>query len=334
MLSTAHRDQGVMVLRPVFFHSHEVKYVFYLDREAVLTPTPSPTFYTCWRVPHHLQEKDWSELISTQASKQLQEQLVLVDICKIMQVLSKMESQDYIHTYLTIPAGGGVTRPGDAMLFELARYGLEFELQEGQLVSRDYQGYRLRLQQQLFGMVGNRFKGPASMTAVAAADRGGGDGDNAYACAQSTSSFANGASVSTGNSRVGSSNGNRSSLSTTTAYDGSSSLETLGSELAARERMMQSSEQDYTLPEFSQYLLLQRMEGSGVVLGAAKADTLVLVPATETGVQRSKDGQVTMVLPEGSGAKLKVKGWSLPGMTKSYIHCINLKSNLFVYGWA
>jgi hypothetical protein len=75
----------------------------------------------------------------------------------------------------------------------------------------------------------------------------------------------------------------------------------------------------YTLPEFHQYLMLQRMEGSGVVLGAGKADTLVLVPKTETGVQHSNAGQVVMLLPKGSGAELKVKGWSLPGFRESHI---------------
>jgi hypothetical protein len=294
-----------------------------------------------------MQKKDWSELISTEASKQVQEQLVLVDKCKVVQVLSKIESQDYIHTYVTIPAGGEPLQPGvghlkseggglqpggggcsqevgglqagAVMLFELARYGLEFELQEGQLVSRDYQGYRLRLQQQLVEVVGSHSHGSASVTAVAAAGRADGDGSEVHDCVQSISSLASGALMSTGNSGSRSSNGNLSSMSTSST----SSLDGLDLELPAGEHVAKPLQLRYTLPEFHQYLLLQRMEGSGVVLGAAKADALVLVPATETGVQHSNAGQVVMVLPEGSGAKLKVKGWYLPGYVSTHNHYYN-----------
>ena len=306
-----YRDDGVLVLRSKHFQSHDLKYLIHLNRKAALAPTPTLTSYTCLRVPHHLQQLDWSELIDTEAAKQLQDQLRLVENCKVMDILGKMESPQFIHTYLVRPAAGGSSTAGQqqrggrglgataVMRFELARYGLEFELREGQLLSCDYQGYQLRAQQQLVG-VGGASSGDSAMPG-AAADVGADsdsdvEGDHMDTpCLENLDPYAS-SSQSSMSTSAGSSKKSSSS---------SSSLDEMVSE-AVEEHEGAASEVLYTLPEFRQYLVLDRMEGTGVVLGAGKADTLVLVPATGTGVACDSGGHVVMELSQGSGAKLKV----------------------------
>jgi hypothetical protein len=303
------REQNAMILRPRHFQSHDLKYLIHLERpNAALAPTPTLTSYTCWRVPLHLQQQHWLDLLNTDAAKQLQDQLQLVDGCKVLAILGKMESPEYIHSYLVVPAGGGATA---VKRFELARYGLEFELQDGQLTSCDYQGYKLRLQQQLVHVAEVESYGSAS--AFAAADRDGGADQNDD---MSTSSLASEASSSADMASSSSSSGGLSSMS---VGGGSSSSLNDGLSVNGAEdgHVAGLKKVQYTLPEFRQYLVLERMEGSGVVLGAGKADTLVLVPATKIGVlpacHTGEDG-VVMNLSRSSGAKLKVWGGFILGL--------------------
>ena len=288
------------------FQSQYCEYLIHLDREAALAPTPVLTSYTCWRVPHHLQQLDWSELIDADAAQQLQHQLLLLlRNCKGMEVLSKVESPDYIHAYLVVPSAGrgntaaepeipqqqgdGALGSAAVMWSELARYGLEFELRDGQLVSCDYQGYTLRPQPQLLNVV----------RTPAAADT---EGENEYADNMSASSSTSVASMSTNSSTTSISGSSKMSIST--VRSGSSSV--IPSKEALDGVKAGAFEVLYTLPEFQQYLVLERIDSTGVVLGAGMADTLVLVPATETGVQLSSCGKAVMELPQGIGAKLKV----------------------------
>ncbi len=145
--------------------------------------------YSCWRVPAHLQDLPWQQLLGKRAW-QLGEQLVVQTNSHIASVLAKLEEPRYIHCYSITttlassssgPAGGGPSisshvldlgcsspmstssseggsnmSTGSAggelaggLLFELPRLGLEFELRQGVLASRQYSGFTLGRQQQL-----------------------------------------------------------------------------------------------------------------------------------------------------------------------------------------
>lgn len=131
--------------------------------------------YVCRRVPLHLREHHWPALLSEHAAE-LTDQLVLHQ-SGVTRVLAKFERPQFIHTYVDAAAptaagssghGASGSRkrassgkrkdassassregPHRAMLFELPRFGLEFELRGGELLSLDYAGYRLRACQQL-----------------------------------------------------------------------------------------------------------------------------------------------------------------------------------------
>ena len=68
----------------------------------------------------------------------------------------------------------------------------------------------------------------------------------------------------------------------------------------------------YTLPEFEHYLVLERDPGSATVVGAQRADLLVLVPAGLS-VARRPDGSVVLGVPPASGASIRVNQCFLPG---------------------
>ena len=70
------------------------------------------------------------------------DQLVLSSDSKPLQVLGKFETQQgLVHTYCAAPGG--------ALLFELPRYDLGFELEDGRLSSKNYSGFVLAEKQQL-----------------------------------------------------------------------------------------------------------------------------------------------------------------------------------------
>lgn len=113
--------------------------------------------FICNRVPSHLRSTHWLTLL-TKTSSEVTHELVLHE-SDIKKVLSKLERSDFIHTY--IPTAAAASSP--SLLFELPRYSLDFELQQGQLVSLDHRGYCLAQQQQLVTAGG----GPDSNTAAA-----------------------------------------------------------------------------------------------------------------------------------------------------------------------
>ncbi|KAG2496793.1 hypothetical protein HYH03_005201 [Edaphochlamys debaryana] len=142
------RARRVLVLRPPDFQQHDVHYVMqYVRRGAVFT-------FDCRRVPQHLRACHWLDLLSNHEAE-LTDRLVRLSGSAVRDtVLAKLDSPDLVHSYQ--PAGrraGAGARAGAAscqLIFELPRYGLEFELhRSGELVSRDYPGYRLRRSQRL-----------------------------------------------------------------------------------------------------------------------------------------------------------------------------------------
>ncbi|KXZ49831.1 hypothetical protein GPECTOR_19g282 [Gonium pectorale] len=182
------RELQAIVLRPPNFQQHASDYVVRCASAA------GTVQYDCRRVPPHLRERvHWTDLLFPALFAELPYHLVLQRGSAVQDtVLAKLEDPRFIHTY-SDDSGQCV------VLYELPRYGLEFALQsDGQLTSRNFNGYRLRKRQQL----------------VSEAAAGGGV--------------------------------------------------------------------QYTLREFERYLVLERSPGgSTVVLGARRADELVLVPAGE-----------------------------------------------------
>ncbi|PNH12759.1 hypothetical protein TSOC_000243 [Tetrabaena socialis] len=230
------RERGVIVIRPPGFASHDVH--FLLQRVAA-TGQAASAKYDVRRVPPHLRARHWTRLLS-QHFDQLTDRMVLLRGSSMLETfLAKYEQVPYIHTYDISDGDGGT-------LFELPRYGLEFVLRGGQVLSRNYSGYRLRSRQQLVG--GEPLGGSTT---------GGGCGVS------------------------------------------------------------------YTLPDFQQYLVLERVQGpAGYVPGARRADVLVLVPAGEVVVDRAlsssgggvdASGLVRIDISTESGKPLKAHCYEVHG---------------------
>lgn len=182
----------MILLRPPHFQSHDVHYIITLDPKAPAgTTVTSPTAnrngrlpYDCRRVPQHLRGLPWRQLLQPAAQSQLTDSLMIhssgasaprniVSSTSTMPC-SKFEDPRYTHMYIKRPAGadgdtctaGGGVRDdnggGEAargrLVIELPRYGLEFELAGGRLVSCDYSGYSLGRCQQLEGKVGRPWR--------------------------------------------------------------------------------------------------------------------------------------------------------------------------------
>lgn len=103
--------------------------------------TRSP--YQCIKVPLHLRSKDWMDLLSTHSAEPTHE--LVLDTSHVKNVLAKLESLAFIHTYIPLRAPAGAL----PILFELPRYRLGFELRDEQLASLEYKGYQLSQQQQM-----------------------------------------------------------------------------------------------------------------------------------------------------------------------------------------
>ncbi|KAG2494611.1 hypothetical protein HYH03_007376 [Edaphochlamys debaryana] len=251
------RERGVIVLRPPNFQEHDVHFVIECRTSTSSAASSSgPVAYDCRRVPPHLQGLHWLDLLSDHRAE-LIDQLVLLSGCAVRNtILAKLEDTNFIHCFappsssmIQWPAGGLSSRQSRAtgidstperppqpvsyrLLFELPRYGLEFELRSGgELASRDYPGYRLRRRQLLIDI---------------------------------------GSDAGYGRARV-----------------------------------------SYTLPEFHQYLVLERSTAvRQLPVGTQRADALVLITAGP--VQRN-GGQVSVAMPSGSGARLKAHCYEMHG---------------------
>lgn len=162
-------------------------------------------------------------------SAELTHELVL-HTSHIKTVLAKLEVSKFIHTY--VPLSATTTSMRQSMLFELPRYSLEFQLQQGQLVSLDYSGYRLSQNQQL------------------------------------------------------------------ATSQGTNTCDSVNSQAF------------YTLPGFQQYLMLQRIPGRSVIVGARRAESLVIVAmgkvAGNVDVSSHSGASVKVEVESSSKAYLKV----------------------------
>ncbi|PNH10973.1 hypothetical protein TSOC_002217 [Tetrabaena socialis] len=142
------REHKAIILRPRDFQRHDCQYLIKLDdplleASAATLPAsvtaadpaaPSGTAfrqYDCRRVPHHLTGEHWLDLLhSDEHRPQLIDRLVLLAGSRLKDVLlDKFEEARFTHAFA--PAAGGAV-PGRELLFELPRYGLEFELRGGQ----------------------------------------------------------------------------------------------------------------------------------------------------------------------------------------------------------
>eukprot|EP00798_Chlamydomonas_sp_ICE-L_P016369 gene16369-22571_t len=82
----------------------------------------------------------WPSLLSEHRAE-LTDELVLAQHSSLgLNILSKLEDSTFIHTY---------SQETTSLLWELPRYGLEFEQRDGTFLSRDYAGFRLADEQQL-----------------------------------------------------------------------------------------------------------------------------------------------------------------------------------------
>ncbi len=93
----------------------------------------------------HLRSTYWQALVDVHLGE-LKDELVRVEDCAVTNMLCKFEQVEYIHHFTRVDK----TEP--LVSFELPRLSLEFELQSGnEVMSREYDGYRLRHCQQLVG---------------------------------------------------------------------------------------------------------------------------------------------------------------------------------------
>jgi hypothetical protein len=140
------------VLRPPHFREHETSFVLTWDAGTAQRSSSSNLVkYICLRVPPHLRGQHWHDLLGKHRPA-LTDQLVL-HASHVKDILSKVERPEFIHVYVSSvnSSHGAACQQGDPpdMLFELPRFGLEFELRAGSIWSKDYSGYCLHPCQQL-----------------------------------------------------------------------------------------------------------------------------------------------------------------------------------------
>lgn len=145
------RQHKIIVLRPHAFQQHTTQFIIKHSRGR---PGDSPSSYACWRVPYHLQDRHWLELINNHRHILAEQRLVLEQqLSHVLAVLSRFESQTYIHVYQSTgqhTTGSAGTSSRVLMVFDMPRFGLEFELHSDSiLASRDFKGYCLDECQQL-----------------------------------------------------------------------------------------------------------------------------------------------------------------------------------------
>lgn len=208
------RQHGIIVLRPKEFQQHAAHFIIKCGPAAPAAPSPGSkaagtsrtaskaasstgsscsSVYACWQVPKHLQTQQteqrlhWTAVLTKHPDELSKLQLVLPhgSAPQVLQVLSKFESQECIHTFMPghcpglsaaassnsnrsrfgrrstgAPAGSTAVLPvaGGAaagMTWDLPRCGLRFELSaNGSVVSLLHCGYRLSTQQLLVSQSG------------------------------------------------------------------------------------------------------------------------------------------------------------------------------------
>lgn len=206
------RQHKTIILRPLHFQERSVSFLvrysaddcFEKSVPATTQPTPAGTVLQCERVPTHLMSDHWLSLLDNRGHQIQTQPLVLADSSTHLQILSKFEDAAYIHVYASSHGSDcsqrsgpgssavgqdvpGTTCSGNSssmsskiaavpeLLFELPRFGLEFELREGRLLSKDHRGYCLSMCQQL---VTKKSPGAATSDSIPSALPGAGDEAN------------------------------------------------------------------------------------------------------------------------------------------------------------
>eukprot|EP00798_Chlamydomonas_sp_ICE-L_P016734 gene16734-23004_t len=204
------RADNIIVVRPVSFLCHHTHYVICCnprskDSKQSHTGDVEKFRYSCLRIPLHLMQRPWPSLLSEHRAE-LTDELVLAQQSSLgLKILAKLEDSKFIQTY---------SQESASLLWELPRYGLEFECRDGTFLSRDYAGFKLADRQQL-------------------ACRTGEDDYAVEGCV------------------------------------------------------------DYTLPNFEQYLVLERMHQEGNTFQAQQSDQMIIVPNGTVTLDRADK----MVLP-------------------------------------
>eukprot|EP00798_Chlamydomonas_sp_ICE-L_P027658 gene27658-7296_t len=179
------RDQNIIVVRPVSFLGHSTQFLICCDSGSMNSNEShhggvERLCYSCLRIPLHLMQRPWPSLL-TEHRAELTDELVLAQQSSLgLHILAKIEASKFIHTFSTSgrpimgtsgspmgAAGVSSARPGSfedsacnteagsashesmSLLWELPRYGLEFEHVNGIFLSRDYAGFKLADVQQL-----------------------------------------------------------------------------------------------------------------------------------------------------------------------------------------
>jgi hypothetical protein len=144
---TGCREKQVVVLRPLSFLQHSTDFILHVQQQSEPTAKKKKRLFTgrtsdtCWAVPHHLQSVPWTKLLR---SSDLTDQL-MIGYSPVVDVLSKIEERQFIHKYISSASSGGAA----TVVYELPRFNLRFDLQEGHLVSHNFRGYQLATNQQL-----------------------------------------------------------------------------------------------------------------------------------------------------------------------------------------
>ncbi|KAG2486452.1 hypothetical protein HYH03_014899 [Edaphochlamys debaryana] len=155
------RELNVIVLRPHSFQEHDTHFLIQCTPAAGAGAGPGPgtsrVSLDCRRVPPHLRRRHWADLHSRHWGE-LTDRLVLLSGCALADtLLSKLDAPQFVHCYQPAPPEPGAQSLPWRLLFELPRFGFEFELRGGgngsgggaELASRAYPGYRLRRRQLL-----------------------------------------------------------------------------------------------------------------------------------------------------------------------------------------
>jgi hypothetical protein len=196
------RVRGYILLRPTHFQDRDIHHLVNLGQTGAASTTgdnsssSSSSQFTCWKVPRNLSSKGWPQLVNNHLADVSSSHLVLsadaaVDI--VLPVLAKFEDQQYIHVYRPVGEAGlnknqaaaansssSSNAGASQLLFELPRYGLTFQLQQGKLWSLDHAGWYLAPCQQLVNFT------PDDMSSKASSD---GSNATAEAPAAAASSY-------------------------------------------------------------------------------------------------------------------------------------------------
>ncbi len=154
------RSESLLLFRPPSFLETTVQFLSQLE---TVQESSLGVELKCWRVPPHLQDQHWQDVLDERSSE-LDVHLVLPVDSHVKKVLGKFElDQDCIHCFRRASPPSSRKRkrisdtcapndPAPRFLWELPRFNMEFELHsDGKIESRDYAGYQLGQAQQLVG---------------------------------------------------------------------------------------------------------------------------------------------------------------------------------------